>query len=354
MRNAIYVLVFLSWFSCVRHKSTSGKINNDTSTLVDKSEKTKKIQYTDQQLEKFLDSVGNLSTSTLMEKVAFKSDSIFKNQQQFGKTISTTDFAKLKQAFKEGEIDLTTAKNIFGNFSIDSVFLKTGSIPITYFSFDKNKNMFNEFAICLGPSQAVWSSSLYFFKKNILLSKHIINHRYGLELEHYTDIDGKTVIYYKENYQSGSGIWWYNFHFYKYDTDKLIPILNELQNSNLRYPWRFRVLWFESSVVKTNPLTLKMVYYQELPDTSNTNAIRFVDDSTFVSYAWDEKSKTLRGNYENSKITKSQILTYYLEDNELLFINAYYKILKNSLLDKNKKPLTLRYINQVKNHFDNR
>ena len=44
----------------------------------------------------------------------------------------------------------------------------------------------------------------------------------------------------------------------------------------------------------------------------------------FVQYAWNEQIKTLQGQYQNSKINKPQILSYYLQDNELLFVNANY------------------------------
>ena len=97
---------------------------------------------------------------------------------------------------------------------------------------------------------------------------------------------------------------------------------------------------------------MKMVYYQELYDTSGIGH-RIIDDSTFVQYSWDEKTKTLIGNYGKAKISKQQTLTYYLADNELLFINTYYKTLKTCLKDKIKRQLTLDYLNRIKNHFDN-
>ena len=95
-----------------------------------------------------------------------------------------------------------------------------------------------------------------------------------------------------------------------------------------------------------------MVYHQELSDTAG-NTKRIIDDSTFVQYAWDEKSKTLVGKYLDSKIKKQEILTYYLEDNELLFMNSYFKTLKRCLIDKKKRSFTLNYLNEVKNYYDN-
>lgn len=316
------------------------------------NENKKSVQYSDQQLEIYLDSIGKLPSRPLMEKVSFMTDSIFKNQQQLDISVKGSDFDRLKQGCKVEQLDIKTVKSIFGDIKIDGAYLKDGIIPLTFVSFDKNENDFKEFAVCPGYADAGWSCEMYFFSGNKIIAKHNINHRYGLELKHYKDIDGKTVIYYKENYQSGSGIWWFNFYFYKYYDNKLIPILNELENGNLQFPWSIRVLWLESTIQKTNPLTLKMVYYQSYSDS--VESPKYLNDSTIVQYTWDEKTSTLLGNYEKSKISKAQIMTYYLEDNELLFINAYNELLKNNLKDKRFRKSTLNYLNEVKNHYDNK
>ena len=296
----------------------------------------KEIRYTDQQLENFLDSIGSLSPSLWADSVSFVADSTFKNQLQMDKVIAQADFTKLKRAVKEEEIfrtiDITTAKNIFGEIQIDSSFLADGKIPVTFYSFDKRKDDFNEYAIILGYPYSDWSCVLYFCKNNKILAKHNIFHRYGLELDHYKDSDGRTIIYYKENFGSGTGIWQFNYYFYKYYDNKLIPILNELENGNLNGWGNIRSYWLETFVIKTRPLTLKMVYNQELNYTADSISIhKIIDDSTFVQYDWDEKTRTLIGHYDKSKINKFQTLTYYLADNELLFINTYYTTLKDCI-----------------------
>jgi hypothetical protein len=355
MKAIFCILIFLVLLSC-----NNGQINNDakkisnsiTSESTDKPTERKSIQYTEEELNKYLDSIGALPVQPLIDKVAFMADSIFKNQQQMDKLISLKDFKMLKKAISTNEVDYNTALNIFGSFTVDSSYIQKKLIPIEFFSFDSNKDEFNEFAICLGGScELFWNCELFFFKSNRIIAKHNIYHRYGLELEHYKDSDRKTIIYYKENFQSGTGIWWFNYYFYKYYDNCLIPILNELENSNLRFPWSIRVLWLESFVQKTNPLTIKMVYYQAFSDT--VISPRFVDDSTVIKYTWDEKSKSLIGGYEKSKITKPQILSYYLEDNELLFINAYYKTLEANLNNNELKQATFQYLNEVKNHYAN-
>ena len=353
----IIALLFLANFSYGQHTIST---NNNSDSIIfyenvspDQNIKNK-IKYTNKQLESFLDSIGKLSTTVLMDKATFRSDSVFKNQQQINKEIDSSGFEKLKQAIKFEKIDTNTLKSIFGNIKIDTTFLEGDSLLISYISFDKNKNTFNEFAICLGSPNLGWSCDLYFFKSHRILAKRTIYHRYGLELNHYKGKDGKTVIYYKENFVSGSGIWWFNYYFFKYYDNELIPVLNELQNGNMQYPWGFRVFWLESFIKKKNPLTIKMVYNIQFPDTTSPDGMRkIVDDSTIIVYNWDEKSKTFKENYDKSKINKAQITSYYVGDDDILFINAYYKTLKACLLDKKKQSATFNYLNELKNYYEN-
>jgi len=310
------------------------------------------IRYSDKQLEYFLDSIGQVPALALLEKASFYSDSIFKNQQSMHDSLSVVDFNKLKNAVKSKNIDLSFAKRIFCNLAIDSFYLKKDQIPFIFFSFDKHKYEFNEFAVCVGNTDINWYCDLYFFKTNKIISRHRIEHHYELDLKHYKDSDGKTIVFYKENYESGSGIWWYNLYFYKYADNKIIPILNELENSNLQYPWHIRVLRLESKILKTNPLTIKMVYSQELPDTAN-NLHSIINDSTVIQYKWNELGKTLVGDY--SKLSKAQMITWYLQDNELLFINSFHSRLRNMLNDSLViRNATLDYLNKVKNAIHNK
>jgi len=366
MNKIIYILIFLTVSSCNNGQKINTKTTNlDSSTIskpVNKIARTS-VQYSDQQLETFLDSVGQLSTQPLVNTVAFFADSVFKNQLQLNSIISLKDFNTLKRAARKGVIAVNTARRIFQNNNIDSncnekdilLTYKKGFIPVVYFPFDKNKSDYNEYALCIGDPEHCPNAYLYFFKANRIIGRHDAYNRYGLELKHYKDIDGKTVVYYICEFNEGTGEWWNNFFFYKYDSNKLIPVLNELQNGNMQNPGS-RSLWLESFVQKTNPLTIKMVYDDEFPDFTKDiedYGPKIIDDSTSVQYVWNEQSKTLKGQYEKSKISKAQILSYYSGKNDLLFINSYYKTLKSSLIDTTKRKSTLNYLNEVKNYYNN-
>jgi len=314
------------------------------------------------QLTVFLDSIGHLPQQVLEDMVAAEPDSIFTSQKQLDTMISKSDFDLLKQAALKGVMPAKVARRIFRNNDISDSCnqasvqetYKVGLIPVVYYPFSSNKHDFKEFALSIGDEWHCINAYLYFFSGNRIIARHDGYNRDGLDLNYYKDADGKTVVYYDNNFGTGSGEWWDNFYFYKYDNNKLIPILDELENGNIQPPY-FRARWLESTVESTHPLTIKMVYYQNfntttsLPDTTiYESSPNFVDDSTVVRYSWDEKSKTLKGNYDQSKLSKAQIMSYYQGDNEYLFINAYYKLLKQMLKDDKQRKWLVGYLKRVK------
>jgi len=306
------------------------------------------VQYSLAQKLRFLDSVAKLNLQPLKDSITFDEDSTFQRRKSFAVSLTTTDFDILKNACKKGKMGFKTAKRLFPNF-IDSSFIIAddgNSIIIDHIPLSNNKNKFNEFAVSLGSSD--WSNLVYFFKKNRLIAFHDIFHRYGLEIKHFTGPDGKTVIYYKQNFGSGSGIWQFNYYFYMYSGNQLVPILSILENGNYTWPGP-RTYWLETFVEGENPLKLKFVYNFLFKDSINSDML---NDSTEVLFAYDQNRRAYIGDYKNSKINSDKIQTFYLGDNEFLFIKAYYKELKAWIdgEDRIKKARTLNYLNEVMNY----
>jgi hypothetical protein len=335
---------------------TSEKFNKNSKHLPTKD-------YSDRQLESFLDSIGHLPTQPLADRAAFAVDSVFKSPKQMDTMISAGDFETLKQGARKGMMKVDIARRIFKNFNISydcnvkSVMLtyKKGLIPVVYTAFSKEHNGFDEFALCIGDPAHCDKTELYFFKRNRIIALHDGYDRFAAEMKYYKDADGKMVVYYGKNFDEGTGVWWDNLFFYKYDGDRLIPILNELNDANLLQstPWGGdRSYWFKTFIIKTSPLTIKMVYYQQFLD--DRDSVKFINDSTLVRYKWDDRSKTLRGQYDLSKISKAQILSYYLFGQDKLFINTHYVLLKHLLANPLHRKSELMYLNAVKSEISSR
>jgi hypothetical protein len=337
MKKLIFFSFFLVLFAC---KHIEKQSNNQSDSVY--------IEYSEAQLLSFFDSVSNLPQKAILEKVKFLPDSIFKNRIQLNKSLSQSDFELIIKSINRKEMDIKTAKFIFGDFTIDTSYYKRGFVPINLISFDNKESDFEYFAIYFGLPEMQWQSDVFFLKSNKIIAKHDIFHKYGLEIEHFKDSDGQMVVYYKENFESGTGIWWFNFYFYKYFDNQLIPILNVLENGNLQYPFHFRTFNFESKVQNTNPLTLKITYNQQLTN-QNGEQFEIINDSTYVEYFWNSKFKIFEANYSKSKINEAKILTYYLQNSQLLFINEYSSLLKKALHNKQQNEFVMNYLNSVKN-----
>ena len=360
MNRGLYLLVCLALFGCNKQERNGREPSTRPSAAGQAATQVAKPSGYKARLEAFLDSVGQLPTQPLAAQAAFIADSLFRSPKPLDVTISQRDFGILKLAAKQGFMSVNTARRIFDNKSIsydctEASVLRTyakGLIPVEYYPFGGSG--FEEYALCIGSSGHCSGAWLYFLKQNQIIAKHDGYSHYGLDMSHYQDsADGKTVVYYRKEFTSGSGIWWNNYFFYKYDDNALIPILNELQNGNLQPFWGYRNYWLESFIEKTNPLTIKMVYHVQLPDTAKPDySPNIIDDSTLVKYTWNETAKRLEGQYNQSKITNSQVLSYTVQQNDLLFINAYHHTLRRSLQDSTIRKSTLIYLNKVRSFYN--
>ena len=296
------------------------------------------MSYSEVQLENFLDSVGRLPIEPMVKEARHYSDSVFYGLQPLAVSWSEEDFSRLLAEAKKDGVSESLAQKYHLNYQKEM--LHEGKLPVLLFTFNLPKG---EFALSFGPGGS-WGAEVYFFQNSRCIAKQHIEHRYGLEIEHYVDEAGKTVIYYKENFASGTGIWWFDYYFYRYENGKLLPVLSELQNGNLSMIPAYRSKWLESTIVDTNPLTLKMVYY-----LSGENGEYIINDSTNVQYHWDQKTKVLKGDYEQSKLSENQILAYNLgTGNDLFFIRAHYEKFKQLMKDKSKRRLILYFLNEAK------
>lgn len=330
--------VFYGFFVLLLIGTTGGCVQKKAPV----DENVRPMSYQEAYLESFLDSVGRLPIEPMVRKAGVYSDSLFHNLKNLSIEWSEADFQQLKAGAKKGQIQEALIKKY--QLKYDPKEVNEGQVVVEGFFFDESNS---EFAIGIS-SLGSWSAEVYFFQKNRCIAYQHVEHRYGLELEHYTDAEGKTVVYYRENFESGTGIWWYDFYFYRYENQKLVPILRELQNGNLSVMPAYQARWLESSVVKTKPLTLKMRYY-----LTGENEEYIINDSTEVRYEWDATNKVLHGDYQDSKLSKEQILSYNLATpNDLFFIRAHYATFKQLLKDKVKRKLVLYYLNDVKAGLD--
>ena len=275
-------------------------------------------EYSDQEvaeLTSLLDSIHRLDLRVYRYNLRKPMDSTFRSMKNLNKTLSNEDYKKLIQYCDSGKINLAFAKRILP-FKIkketiaspdEELIKKERSIYMGVYSFDSTQSYYNEFAIRLGYYPMNWSDEVYFFKGNKIVAYQEIYHRYGLDIKSFRDSDGNTVVYYRANFVSGSGLLHYNCFFYKYLNSELRPVLNiasEMHDATFS-PIFYREL--NEEVVKEAPLTIQYVSHIILADKAqypNIDTSIFGHDTTNIVFDWNGDSKIFEARDTNNLLNK--------------------------------------------------
>ncbi len=321
------------------------------------------IKYSEAELENFLDSIARLNPKTWTKRLTFPLDSVlWRKPVPLDVRLRASDFDSLKAGCERGALDYKFAKRIFPDLSIDSADLKDllgflrakeNEIPIGFYPFTKSK--FGKFAVSVGYDQGgFWDNDVYFFVGNKIISKHNVEHHYGLELKGFWDEKGSLVVYYNVNYASGTGVSWYQNNFYRFENRRLVPMFHELKSAYLDPSWGSRPIEVKSEVVGTAPLAIKFVFKTDLRCDWEDPLQEFVNDSIVVRYRYDSQKKTYRRVFSDKKWNEYKMMSYYLEASQNLFVNAYARELRAYLHsgDKEKRDLVLCYLSKVKEYVN--
>ena len=350
--TAIFIIL-LGLTTCKNQATENQSVSTENDSI-------ETVQYSENELISFLDSIGKLNPDFWIKELSFMVDSTLNNQTVLNHELTISDFEKLKHTIKnyttaEIMIDIDLAKRIFLELDSVSINQEENKLSVVFHSFDKNKSDFKEFAIVIGYEG--WGrNDVYFFHNKKIIAKHNIFYRYELELEHFKNENNQTIVFYKVCYSSGTGIWWHQFNFYQYNKDQLIPVLTEIQNINLQYPWSIRAYWIETKVVNERPLQIKFVYNNQFFNISETNysEINFINDSTIVTYHLDTQSGKYIPDFNGTKQNRNKLTSYFHSDKELLFVNSHYNLFKNRLNENDTimRKAILNYLNDLKNGLE--
>jgi hypothetical protein len=349
MNRATVLLLLLGFTACNILSERNTKVFSD-------QEENCQIEYSEEELIGFLDSIGQLNPEVWQKGLSIMVDSVLTHQIDLDHQIAASDFEELKEVATSQIISHELAKRVFPLIilrDLDFVSHDANKIHIGFYSFDETIDEFTQFAISIGPDGMNWCNLVYFFYGDRVVSKHDVYHRYGIDINHFRDTEDRVVIYYKVNFQSGTGLWWHQNNFYAYNDNKLVPVLTEVHNINLQLPWGIRTYWVKSEVVNKNPLQIKFVYDNQFYDTILTQ-VEFINDSTIVTYYIDGPSGKFIPEFRCEKLSSYELFTYFHNSHELLFVNTYYEKLKEALngADFGKKRAILFYLNTLKNWFN--
>lgn len=304
-------------------------ISNDTlvANVYDAEDSIARIRiasYSEKQLLSFLDSISNLDFDSLGLDAAFHIDSTFRSRPRSKRLLTDVEFSLLQQGASSGKIPIKLANSLFTN-QIDSIAIIGDSVLVQFYQFRDQK--FQEFAVVLGEPLSGWSNHVYFFRRNKLLSFHPNFHRSNFNLRHFQDLDGRTVFYYIENFGSGTGVWQHQYFFYKYFEDEISPVLNLIENSNFSWATGYRDLWFETKILRVQPLEVKFVYHTSVPDSAYSEFVRIIEDSVTVRFAFDGSTRQFKGRFPD-KFSAQQMESYFLNSDQSYFIHTHAQMLR--------------------------
>ncbi len=307
-----------------------------------KTNKSKKVLF-ETKMQLFFDSIKNISSENLVQKAQFIADSTFHSFKVHNQSISKNNFKLLMQAVEKQEISYNQFNRIF-NFKIDAYFTNSGKIQIRFFSFCK-KDSLQHYAIVLGNKDLTWESKVFFFERDRLISEHNVFHKYGLELDFFLDLDMQPIVYYSFNFESGTGVWWFNYFFYKFSNGTIEPVLNILQRSNLNFPLQNRIYSYEAELINFLPLTFKVKYLQEIFG-ENGKSLQLINDSSIFVYRWNSNFNKFLPDSHN-KLSHYQIISYYLGETDFLFIKTHTTEFTNAVKVDSLKSIIFSYFNSL-------
>ena len=256
-------------------------------------------------------------------------DSTLEEQSVFNFQLKAYEFEELKNAIRQGQMDLRMAKRIFPNLVVDSIFLSTlkanNHVQIGFHSFDSDQSDFTHFAISIGGNDP-WQHEVYFFHSSTILAKHRIFHHDVLNFQHYTDQQNNTVVYYTVNLGSGTGYFWNQWNFYRYDQIGFNPLLSEISSYYCQFPSR-RVCSIEGKVANTKPLKIHYVMSNNLVSEDDLE-FPFLNDSALVEFKMDVSDQKLYPSSSDGTGYSNIHVPYYSDQHELAFIQANYKRMK--------------------------
>lgn len=308
-------------------------------------------QYPEKEIMAFLDSVAQLDSKALYQAVV---DSAW--MDNFGevfkmdKTLSDNTFAALKKACLNEKITQLLAKTVLDTVDSSDNLIKQSQDTLSMYFFPLGKNKFDKFAFTIPNSD--WADELYFFEKGVCKYRYQFENRYSVNVKHFKAPDGNLIVYWAEG-GGGTGEYQFNYFFYKYTNDTLIPVLNVLEYSSSY--WRIRDFHFETTIVNTNPLVLKFNYEASLrnrdaPEPFYDDQITIINDSINIPYDYDIYLNQYVPKYQNEKMNEALMLSFYYSNSELLFIKMFHKKLKKMLETGNtqEKQTVLLYLNNVR------
>lgn len=298
------------------------------------------INHSEAEILSFLDSLGSLPASRLDDSINWQDTP--PKWPRIGTFLNKAQFQELKDGCKHKKISKDFAKVLHLNMpKFDD---HVDSVTIAYIPFE---GKFEYYAIESYPDFE-WDAKLAFFHGNKVLEVHDVHPRWGLPLDSYLDAEGRRIVHYRECLTEGMGAGDWRDYYYVWEPKGLHPALVTIGLGT--YQSGVRIYTLSGRQIETDSLVVQYHFDQSLMDYAQGGTEQqIINDSCRILYNYDSTAKRFQPNWKHSKITKMKMLTYLTGENDPLFVQSHYRLLKMLLLgmDAEKRHATQFYLSKI-------
>ncbi len=304
-----------------------------------------------------IEKVLAIDRETLVAESQAIVDSFYRKHTAFNLEISDEDYEQLKEGCKKRTLSIDFLQEILPGYEPDKdVYLDVvkRTYPIDYYIFSEDKNDFDYYVIIPEKGSAPFFCA-YFFKEKTLIERHDVYQSEYLKVDYFKTDSGDCIIYYPQLFVKVTGSFWENYFFYRYTHDnKLMPVLNELRTAATTMPWNPKTYQYNTEILNTNPLEISMNYEVYTFDTETKAHTLWMRQATTTSYDWNDSLRQYVPQFTDSMFNRSIITSFYLLNNERLFIHCFADELRKMLFGDNilLSKLTSTYLNKVRSNIE--
>ena len=268
-------------------------------------------------LRNWINSIENQDVSKWEEEVTHYPDSVYNSFRNEKYELISEEFNLIKKISENriNRIELTQKEASSYPFLKNLIKKENEYFRIELIPLDSLHPLENY--ILMYDLNSDWGKTIQFFSNNHKLGEYKASIKTIIEAQR---LDENTLII-GQVFQSGTGLYWLQNHFFKFTKQRVIPVLQTVSTS-YQYGWGFMDRGISSKIVSKNPL--KIAYEKEIQFRDSTDKAVFKFNKTdTISFDWNAKEECFEPN-KKSKIHYRNYKSYYIgADLEfLIYANA--------------------------------
>lgn len=280
-------------------------------------------------LGNWLDSIQKMDVSKFKNAITHYPDSVFNSFKGEDVELSSTDYQLIQKIHNTSSKSMELSLDEVSNFSFTK-HLKNKSnehfnirfIPLDI--LDPFKNY-----ILMIDMNSDWHKTIQFFSKNHKLGEYKASIKTILEAERF---DNKTLII-GQVFQSGTGVYWLQQHFFQFTMNRVIPVLQTV-SSSYQYGWGCMDYGVDAKIISKNPLKIAYEKQMEFRD-SLSNVVQKHKRIDTVLFVWNTQKMCYqpathndkKSYYNNSSFYVGAKINYLMKSN----INWFKPLLKTKV-----------------------